>query len=379
MANELISLNVTKKDIDRVNRILDHTKEPFPIQKAIKDNPQLKVTDEFLEGVEARKKRWESRDVSIKIEYTDITEKQDENASYPDQLILKEGTYEIGRLRKEWKQTITYKRQNKKYIYAQNQRRINYYILKEAGEEDKISSVFMEDNDGHQLEYFGREEELTDGEGKERRRLDIGMVFWGCIVWALLVVMFLKKGWRALGLFIFGSIYLKFPIILMISVFYNPWLILKTTALRKQRLRSRKITQQILERSPDFCLEKFIGILNSRLLRLIYAERTEDIREFVSCDVAAFLKDHADVITCEFINFAFTGLREEDGCMHLDVKYTVFLERDLEESVGRSEETILLQLVRPVDGIMESDLYHDWSIVKAEIQKIKAEKQKHGK
>jgi len=65
--------------------------------------------------------------------------------------------------------------------------------------------------------------------------------------------------------------------------------------------------------------------------------------------------------------------------MYLDVKYTVFLERDLEETVGRSEETILLQLVRPVDGIMESDLYHDWSIIKAETQKVKAEKQKHGR
>ena len=158
MANELISLNVTKKNIDRVNRILDHTKEPFPIEKAEKESPRLRVTREFLEGLEARKKRWESRDVRIEIKYEDITKKQDETDPYPDQLILKEGTYEIGRLRKEWKQTITYKRQNKKYIYAQNQRRINYYLLKEAGEEDKISSVFMEDNDGHQLEYFGRDE-----------------------------------------------------------------------------------------------------------------------------------------------------------------------------------------------------------------------------
>lgn len=379
MANELISLNVTKKDIDRVNRILDHTKEPFPIEKAEKESPRLRVTGEFLEGLEARKKRWESRDVRIEIKYEDITKKQDETDPYPDQLILKEGTYEIGRLRKEWKQTITYKRQNKKYIYAQNQRRINYYILKEAGEEDKVSSVFMEDNDGHQLQYFGRDEELTDGEGKESRRAGFWAIFWGCILWILFAIVFLTCRWGGICAFLMVMLYLKFPILLMISFFYSPWFIAQTTPLRKQRLHSSKITRRILERSPDFCLEKLIGIFNSRLLRLIYADRTEDIRDFVSCDATAFLKDHADVITCEFINFVFTGLRVEDGCMYLDVKYTVFLERDLEETVGRSEETILLQLVRPVDGIMESDLYHDWSIIKAETQKVKAEKQKHGR
>ena len=267
-------------------------------------------------------------------------------------------------------ETITYKRQNKKYINSQNKRRINYYILKEAGEEDKVSSVFMENNDGHQLEYFGRDEELADGEGKERRRVDFWTIFWGCILWILFVVVFLACGWGGICLFLI-VILINLPslILLMISVFYNPWFIAKTTLLRKQRLRSRKITQRIMERSPDFCLEKFIGILNSKLLRLIYADRTEDIRDFVSCDATAFLKDHADVITCEFINFVFTGLREEDGCMYLDVKYTVFLERDLEETVGRSEETILLQLIRPVDGIMESDLYHDWSITNIETKK----------
>jgi hypothetical protein len=379
MANELISLNVTKKDIDRVNRILDHTKEPFPIEKAEKESPRLRVTREFLEGVEARKKRWEFRDVRIEIKYEDITKKQDETDPYPDQLILKEGTYEIGRLRKEWKQTITYKRQNKKYINSQNKRRINYYLLKEAGEEDKISSVFMEDNVGDQLPYFGRDEELTDGEGKKRRKDDFWTIFWGCILWILFVVVFLACGWGGICLFLI-VILTNLPslIVLMISVFYNPWFIAKTTPLRKQRLQSRKVTKLLLERSPEFCLEKFIGILNSKLLRLIYADDTEDIKDFTSCDVTDFLKDHADVINCEFINFAFIGLGEGDGCMYLDVKYTVFLERDLEETVGRSEETIVLQLARPVQGIMESDLYYDWSIAKVETQKIKAEKQKHG-
>ena len=52
--------------------------------------------------------------------------------------------------------------------------------------------------------------------------------------------------------------------------------------------------------------------------------------------------------------------------MYLDVKYTVFLERDLEETVGRSEETIVLQLARPVQGIMQADLYGDWSAVRVE-------------
>ncbi len=369
MADERISLNVTKKDVDRVNRILDHTKEPFPIEKVEKGSPRLKVTKEFREGLEARKKRWESRDISINIEYQNITEAKDNSDSYPNQLILREGIYEIGRLRKDWEQNITYRRSSNKNIYFQNNRRVHYYILKEAGKDDMLSSVFMEDCSGSQLYYFGRDEELTDGEGKSRRKGEIQGILSGSALWIILIVGLLtgKGGW--VYTYLLGIMFLRFPVLLMICPFYNPWLIAKTTPLRKQRLRSRKITQRILERSPEFCLEKFIGILNSKLLRLIYADDTEDIKDFTSCDATAFLKDHADVITCEFINFVFTGLREEDGCMYLDVKYTVFLERDLEETVGRSEETIVLQLARPVQGIMESDLYHDWSITKIETRK----------
>ena len=136
-------------------------------------------------------------------------------------------------------------------------------------------------------------------------------------------------------------------------------------------MKSRKVTERVLEQLPEFCLENFIGILNSKLLRLLYADNTEEIGDIVSCDMSAFLQDHADVINCEFINFAFTGLREEDGYTYLDVTYTALLERDLEEEIGRGKETIKLQLARPIQSqsIMAVDLYHDWSVVKIETKK----------
>ena len=62
----------------------------------------------------------------------------------------------------------------------------------------------------------------------------------------------------------------------------------------------------------------------------------------------------------------FTNFREDGDYMYLDVTYRVTLERDLGSEIGRNKETIMLQLARPLQGIMQADLYGDWSVVRVE-------------
>jgi len=138
---------------------------------------------------------------------------------------------------------------------------------------------------------------------------------------------------------------------------------------RKNRIPSRKVTAKLLEKEPAFCLEKFLGILNSKLLRLLYADGTEEVGDMVSCDVAQFLQDHGDVVDCEFRNFWFTDMREDGDYMYLGVVYKVTLYRDMGTKIKRRKQLIYLQLARPLQGIMESDLYNDWSIVNIETKK----------
>ena len=129
---------------------------------------------------------------------------------------------------------------------------------------------------------------------------------------------------------------------------------------------SRKVTARIREKAPEFCLEMFISVINSKLLRLLFADGTDEIGDIVSCDMSVFLRNHKDVVNCEIHNFWFTGFREDQDYMYLDVTYRVSLERDLGERIGRSKETIMLLLARPLQGIMAADLYQDWSVVKIE-------------
>jgi hypothetical protein len=138
---------------------------------------------------------------------------------------------------------------------------------------------------------------------------------------------------------------------------------------KRNRVHSRKVTAKLQETAPGFCLEKFIGILNSKLLRLLYADGTEEIGDMVSCDVAQFLQDHGDVVDCEFRNFWFTDMREDKDYMYLDVTYNVTLYRDWGTAIKREAQMLYMQLARPLQGIMESDLYNDWSIVNIETKK----------
>lgn len=198
--------------------------------------------------------------------------------------------------------------------------------------------------------------------------------------WVFLLFMFLlwigvtldlldESLWKALGSFLFfgmmfvGGVYSSLQSIGRITHYMN--------------LESvRSVIQRLAKRYPGFSSEQFIHIIRRKLLRLFDADGPKEI---ASCDISKFLQNHADVVKCEILDLAFHDLREETDYMYLNVFYKVKLHRNTGKRVKRKKQTIHLQLARPLQGIMEADLYEDWTIVKAEVRKRKVEIQKDGR
>lgn len=372
MADELIEAGIVKQDIEDIDEILKRAGKPLPIlREEDTDVSFLPVTEAFLTGIIARKKRLQRRNLQVEINNPDVKTPDEKSTKSGDVIaILEEGTHKSGYLEKSWHQMISYQREQKEIASFYDMNTLCYYILKNADGNSKVSSVYTK----RFGEYFGREKESANANMKEvvgnivnfSTVLIFGstsaFVVTTCVE-RILRTTFLKDILILLFiLIVFGGF---FGSIAMLGVNY----LVKRPFYKKKRIRSRQVTAKLREKEPEFCLEKFLSILNSKLLRLLYADGTEEIGDIVSCDMAQFLQDHEDVVNCEFRNFWFTDMREDGDYMYLDVVYKVTLYRDLGTKIKREKQMIYMRLARPIHGIMESDLYNDWSIVKIETRK----------
>ena len=276
-----------------------------------------------------------------------------------------DGIYQIGYLRKCWKRCVTYMRYHKKVSSFTNNTWIHYYMKKEPGEETKVSSMDV----SFFPVLYGRGVEYSEGNAPHKSRgvlvalSVIAILSWllSSILLPLGVILMLMS-----STFFYGTVLLR---LLCWSVgigIGTTWLAVKCKLWQKWRLDSKQVATTIRERTTDFCMEKFISTINSQVLRLYYADDMDEINDFISCTVTGFLNEHANVVNVELLNFWFTGFREDGRYMYMDITQRVRLERDKGSKIERSKETIMLQLMKPIQGIMSEDLYHDWSVVRVE-------------
>lgn len=374
MSNELVQSGVAQQDIENINNILKMAGNALPIQgEGYPETPPLPVTEEFLAGINARKKRLQIRNLLMDIKIPYEKKMDDETAKSEDIMaVLEEGMHRSGYLEKRWHQTTTYWREQKEVSVFYDVNTLSYYICKDTDGRCKVSSVYTK----RLAEYFDREKERTDVNMQEVAKIVVSfltvLIFGSTSVSMVISCIETLLGttyWKDILVLLFVMIAFGgfFGSIAMLGVSY----LVKRPFYKKKRILSRKVTARLLEAAPEFYLEKFLGILNSKLLRLLYADDTEEIGDIVSCDMARFLQDHGDVVDCEFRNFWFTDMREDKDYMYLDVVYKVNLYRDMGTKIKRHKQMIYMQLARPICGIMESDLYHDWSIIKIETLKKK--------
>lgn len=372
MINEITQpaqLAVTEQDIDTIAGIFAKSEVSLPISFSGKQESwQLPVSEEFMEGVTAQRKRLRVRNLQMHKQSMDL-----EKASVfygggvftPSRQTLSDGVYRIGCLRKHWKQNISYMRNQKKISDFRNHAWIHYYLRREPGEEVKVSSMDV----FHLPEVFGRSGEYLERNTPLRENalliclLIIAVTAWLIcgIILPVMIVLWMVPTTGSLGWFMFNCLLFTAGIGIGCT-----WFTKKCTVWRKWRVDSRQVVASIRQKVWDFCVEKFISITNSRLKRLYYADTVEEVGDIISCDITGFLKDHANVVNCETLNFWFTGFREDGDYMYMDITQKVRLERDLGDRIVRSKQTIMLQLMKPIQGIMSEDLYSDWSVVKIE-------------
>lgn len=362
MANGLVALGATQQEVEDVNKTLKKSGSALAIRLDGSQEPRnIPVTEEYRAGINARRKRLQARNLKVNVQ----CEVLPEVVKNKDYVVLNEGNYQIGCLRKRWNRVITYLRGEKKLLSLHSKSFFDYYILKEPGEECKVSSAYSY----WVWEYVGRDEECMNDTGKNRaitlrNKTLMGWLF--VIIFGLFsLTLFAGIAGMVALLFIGGALFPSCGLPGIEGIYSKANL----GTWRARRMNSRGVSTRLLEQSPGFCLEKLISSLNSKLLRLIYAEDAESVGDLVSCDMAQFLKNHADVVNCEINNFWFVSLKEDADYMYLDVAYRVELEKDCGLWIRRKKETILLQLARPLQGIMAADFYHDWSVVKIETRK----------
>lgn len=398
MADVRQELYVTEQDVEVVSKILKEAGGPFPIESEVgQDSGRITVSEEFAAWFRARKKRLQKFELQEKIENTeknsnrqsnekDALERQERQAQqeeaqeqqltqnakkeYMDYQLLTEGNYRIGCLRKIWRRHITYLREEKELSFLSKKTCYFYYLLKEAGEECKVSSMLMAFGNGTGSMDFGRNEECMEGEGKKHIMRTIRGIIISWLALAFIVYLWITAdtGQRVvIGLFLVVCMFITLP--MLHNVFEGPWLIKDDLERNGKRKKSQQVTAKLFGKFPEFCLEKLISGIDSKLLRLIYADGPEEILDIADGDMTEFLLAHANVVECDIRNIWFTDLREDRNNMYLDVTYQVALDRDLGDRIeqGFKAQFIKLQLARPNHGIMEKEFYNEWKIVKAEI------------
>ncbi len=369
MENEMLfkpgQMSVTEQDINKINAILKESGVSLPVSYSGKrESWQLPVEEELLAGINAQRKRLQSRNLQLHRQSLDMSQSSNSyggTSVTQARNVYTDGDYLIGRLRKRWKRITTYLRNQKQLSSFKSSTWIDYYIKKEPGEECKVSSLYIPGTWG----LFGRDEEYgTGGGGRAILFLSAVMVVMLWILFCIILFLWMLIAFVPGGAF--HGVMLQLTLIFGFGAGAATWFQKKCKLWNQWRVDSRKVVDKFRDKEPRFCMEKFISIINSKMLRTVYADGTEEIGDIISCDMSVFLRNHASVVNCEIINFWFTNFREDENYMYLDVTYRVALERDLGNEVGRNKETIMLQLARPLQGIMQADLYGDWSVVRVE-------------
>ncbi len=363
MTNEITQpaqLSVAEQDFNKIDSIFANTGVSLPISYSGEtESWQLPVAEEFLEGVNAQRKRLRNRNLQIHRQSMLLKDGAQNRQSFND------GVYRIGCLHKHWKRSVSYMRGGKEISSFKDRVRMHYYMKKEPGEETKISSM-----DIFNLYLpFGRSEEyLAENVISKGKVLEVGSLILTILSWLLtgmilplfIICLMVPSLWMFAGILVHCLLWTG-GISIAGTFFFR-----KCKLWVKWREDSRRVVAAIREREPEFCIEKLISIINSRTQRLLFADTAEDVGDIISCDIYGFLKEHANVVNCETRNFWFTGFRVDGNYMYMDCTLRIRLERDLGGRIERSKQTIMLQLNKAVQGIMSEDLYNDWSIAKIE-------------
>lgn len=358
------------KEMDLINTVTEYRKQSAQFLKDSHDADVLTTTTEELrQGFVRQQKRLRKRELQIEIEEEDVQLFPRLNKGGPAQMsdIFPDGEYVIGCFRKRMKRTTKYRRNPDEAATFVDVPWVHYYTRGKEGEGSKLSSADVL----YESSLCGRRTEYLPLSVLEEKKTLIIMLA------VLMVFLWIVCGISA----IFAYAYLFAPKVHMAYLlgFCCAGIAKVAVVVTKRygmlsgeyhyRLRSRKMIEAIREEKPDFCVERFVSLIDDKLNHIIYAEDKDELVSFTEGSLGDFRRDHENVVNVERMNFWIDKCRKEDGCLYLQITERLWVIRDDRNAITRQREDVRLQVMKPIDGIMSQDFYEDWCITGAEITK----------
>lgn len=327
---------------------------------------QRRCVPELVEVLQMQQKRLQKRGVQLKTQEKDLSKGFESGKVYYLQTEnrYQDGPYSIDALKKKRKRIREYYHEQKRLSKFKDKAWFTYFVRQEPEEGKKLSSEDMAfkafGNYSREIEYYSELYFKQETSGL----VGILLALWLCISAVMRGARYVLGGLLAILLPVLPGFVLAVVVTMGVACLecvFKFHLIMSFFNWRR-RHKSHKVLQSIRQQWPEFCIEKFIAMADSRLKRIFYADSMVDIGDFVSCDLAEFLKKYVNVVDCETMDFWFMGISQDENYEYIDVRQKVLLTGDLGNRMKRKKRTVKIRFMRSKDSIMYTDFYRDWYI-----------------
>ncbi len=114
----------------------------------------------------------------------------------------------------------------------------------------------------------------------------------------------------------------------------------------KEYKKFDEIYDAIRSCNPDFDVDVFASLMDSKIKAAYYATHKKDISAFVLCETDAFLMQNQNVISCDVNNLELLNFRTDNVYQYIDVCRQVNLLRDMGNQVVAESKYLYLTLCK---------------------------------
>ncbi len=351
--------------MDSKNTVIEYQNQRTAFMKDSHDSSMLAAaTEELQQSFVRQQERLRKHNLQIEIQEEDVK---------PLSLIGGEvsdngGEYIPGCFQKKSQFTTKYRRNYDEVATFQDNVYACYYVMETPPTGSKLSSVDVI----YERMTYDRSKEYMDS--KPFNLMKVGVIILGIlmvILWMLCITAGVFtylcffgiriSGWAGVGA---GLCFVTFKGSMALTGLYEQ----KLRYYQRRRL-SRSVVESIRKKVPDFCMEKFVALMDSRLKQMIYAENREELGTFLDCNVEPFLQEHENVVHMERTNFWFEQFHQDNDYLYLVIRQRIYMAEDKDNAIIREFQDIRMRLIKPIAGIMSEDFYQDWYITNVEVCK----------
>ena len=271
---------------------------------------------------------------------------------------FQDGKCKVTQFNKRIRRKVSYYRNKQLLRQVDKNTAIRYYISAEPDEGHKLTSVDVH----NRQEVFGRSDEFGKPERFSwEKALSLCRVFFTVLVLIVLVLLL-----RLIIRSRFGNMFFRMGDLLIFFLTMDfAGIVLESRSLKeiwvnyKRRASSKRVVEEIRKNMPDFSVEKFISMADSRVKCLYYAERYDDIADFLN-DLSQGNGTRDKIVNCDLVNFWFDKYYQDEENQYLTVTHRGFLMMDNRSIVSEKKVDFQVNFVKPLNSIMSMDDYHDW-------------------